>query len=79
VILAAIPWGRKARVIKPLQRIYDQPGLARLFAHWTKQDENWYCRGDDGCWTPVLDRDALKLENPHGDSAMALLELSPVK
>jgi hypothetical protein len=79
VILAAIPWGRKARVIKPLQRIYDQPGLARLFEHWTKRDENWYCRGDDGCWTPVSDKDALKLENPHGDSAMALLELSPVK
>jgi SAM-dependent methyltransferase len=78
-LICTVPWGRQARIISPLQRIYDQPGLESLFEHWVKKDERWYGQGDDGCWTALSHQDALKVENPQGDTALALLELTPLK
>ena len=78
ILLCTVPYGREARIIKSLQRIYDKPSLERLFYNWTKKDEVWYCREDDGCWTPLSDKDAVKVENPDGESALALLELLPI-
>jgi SAM-dependent methyltransferase len=79
MLLCTVPYAREARVLKSLQRIYDQPALARLFSNWTKKDQAWYCREDDGYWTPLSDKAAAKVENRDGESALTMLELLPVK
>ena len=77
-LLCTVPWG-KAKIIKPLQRIYDKPGLERLFHDWVTKSRVYYAQESDGYWTPLPEEEAIKVQNPRGDSAVALLELSLVK
>lgn len=79
ILLCTVPYGREAKIIKPLQKIYDGLSLDTLFYSWIRKDEIWYCRGDDGYWNPLSNKEAVKIDNPDGESALALLELSPVK
>jgi SAM-dependent methyltransferase len=79
ILLCTVPYAREAKIIKSLQRIYDKLSLDRLFNNWTKNDEIWYYRGDDGYWIPLPGKDATKVANPDGESAVVLLELLPIK
>jgi hypothetical protein len=72
-----VPYGKEARIIKPLQRVYDKSSLERLFRNWTRKDEVYYCQDDDGYWVSMPEEDVVRVENPTGNSSIALLELSP--
>ena len=77
VLLCTVPYGKEARVIKYLQRIYNKSSLERLFRNWTWKDEVYYCRDDDGYWVSMPEEDVIKVEDPTGNSTIALLDLSP--
>jgi len=80
ILLCTVPFAGEARIIKPLQRVYDKLGLERLFANWTRKDEVYYAQEGGGYWVPLTDeKDVVKVQNPDGDSVVALLELSSVK
>ena len=78
ILLCTVPYGKEARVIKYLQRIYNKSSLERLFRNWTWKDEVYYCRDDDGYWVSMPEEDVVKVEDPSGNSTLALLELSPL-
>lgn len=75
--LCTVPFGREAKVIKPLQRVYNQPSLEKVFCNWMKKNEVYYCRDSDGYWGTLPQEDAGKADNPSGVSVLALLELVP--
>ena len=78
-LLCTIPYSSRPRVIKPMQRVYDPPGLDRLFQEWRVKSERWCHRNSEGYWQ-VLTREATgRVENTDGSSAVALLELTPNK
>jgi len=79
VLLCTLPYAREVKIIRRLQKIYDKSSLDRLFSNWTRRDERWYYQKDDSYWTLLSEEDALKVENPGGNSAVVLLELSHVK
>ena len=79
VLLCTVPYGKEARIIKPLQRVYDKSSLERIFRNWTWKDEVYYCLDDDGYWVSMPEEDVVKVEDPNGNSIIALLELSPIK
>jgi len=78
ILLCSVPFAREAKIIKPLARIYDRSSLHGLFHAWVVKEELWYHRVD-GYWTPLPEEEIVKMENPDGESALALMELSPVK
>ena len=73
-----MPYGKEARVIKYLQRIYNKSSLERLFHNWTWKDEVYYCLDDDGYWVSMPEEEVVKVEDPTGNSTLALLELTPL-
>ncbi len=77
-LLCTLPYAREARILRPLQRIYDQSSLDRLFSGWTLQDQAYFARGDSGYWSLLSENEATEVENPDGSAAVALLELSRV-
>ena len=74
-LLCTVPYGREVKIIKSLQRIYDNKSLEKLFDNWKRNDISWYSRKTDGYWTSLSDKEATEVENPQGESALALLEL----
>lgn len=75
VLLCTVPYGAVAKIIKPLQRVYDQPSLERVFGNWTKKDEVYYHQDSDGYWVSLPPEGAAKTNNATGRSVLALLEL----
>jgi SAM-dependent methyltransferase len=74
VFLCTIPWG-KAKIIKPLQRVYDKNDLERLFECCQRIETVYYSQGTDGYWTMLPEESAIKIENADGNSSAALLDL----
>ena len=78
IFLCTVPYGKEARIIKPLQRVYDKSSLERLFRNWTWKDEVYYSQDDKGYWVSMPEENVIKVEDPSGNSTIALLELSPL-
>lgn len=78
ILLCTLPYGREAKIVKPLHRIYDKSSLERLFRGWVRKDELYYCLDSDGYWTPIPVENAVKVDNPDKESVLVLLELSPL-
>lgn len=76
--LCTVPWG-KAKVIKPLQRVYDKTGLSGLFVNFQKAEALYYTQGIDGYWVSLPEEKAINVENADGNSAVALLDLKIIK
>jgi len=70
-LLCTVPFGREAKVIKPLQRVYDRLSLERLFRDWLKKDEVYYYQNSDGWWLPISRENVVLMGNPTGDSVTA--------
>ncbi len=77
-LLCTVPYGREAKIIRPVHRVYDKSSLEKLFHDWVMKDEIYYLRKSDAYWVPLSKDDAAKVDNPDGNSAVALLELIPV-
>lgn len=72
-ILCTVPWG-KAKVIKPLQRVYGQVELEELFKGLKKREAKYYSQQLDGYWNLVIEKEALNINNLTGESAVILLD-----
>ncbi len=76
-LLVTVPYGRW-QLVKPLQRVYDKPGLQNLFSGWRVKGEAYYVF-QDGHWEAVAEEIAGEKDYLKGERALALLELSPLK
>lgn len=75
--LLTVPYGR-ARLVKPLQRVYDKLRLERLLANWKVKDEIYYVP-QDGYWVVVPQEVAAQKDYLKGERALAFLELLSLK
>jgi len=77
-LVCTMPFARKARVIKPLQKVYDKTNLEDLFVNWVVNDMIYYELGNDGYWVQLAHGSEYRVRNSDGDSAIVLLELGLV-
>ncbi len=75
--LLTIPYGR-GQIIKPLQRVYDEFRLQKLFSQWKIEEEIYYIL-QDGCYITTSKETAGQKNHLKGERALALLKLTPLK
>ena len=75
--LITIPYGKR-QLVKPLQRVYDESSLQKLFPQWEIREET-YCILKDGYYVTTSKEIAEQQDYLKGERALALLEFTPLK
>ncbi|HEU4758759.1 MAG TPA: class I SAM-dependent methyltransferase [Dehalococcoidia bacterium] len=71
--LLTIPYGTGG-IVRPAERVYDRPRLARLLEGWQRVDQAYWRLDGRGAWRQVSEQEAGGTRTP-GGVAVALLEL----
>ncbi len=75
--LVTVPLAAQARIDRPMQRVYDEPALNALFSGWLIKSRRYYAKAKDGVWQELTEGHTEGIDNADGESAVALLELTP--
>jgi SAM-dependent methyltransferase len=77
VFLTTMPYGKDARVERPMGRIYGRQSLQRLISGWKIEQKTIFVQDAHGFWVPTTDETIAHLEDDK--EALAVLELRNCK